>query len=342
MQSIPSIPHLRKATSVFHSKSFKKEPISHLKYSSLLPLPPQKKNWVSMQEGGTRLVPSLQKENLLYKLEFENPTGSFKDRGSQVEISHAKANHVKDVVCASTGNMGASISAYGARAGINVTIVVPRGTPQNKLKQIKSYGAQLVQVPGDYSAALKRTWEMVVHHPHLMLCGDYPLRAHGQKTIAYELVEQLGGRAPDNVIVPIGNGTLVYALYMAFEEMREMGIVQKMPRLIGVQAENCNPLQQAWKQDSLHFVPQKNPNTIAGAIACGNPVYGTQALECIRATKGEIFSVSEKQMRAAKLSLAEHEGLYSEYSGAAVQAIAESKRFSGKTIALLCGHGLKE
>ncbi|QQR93121.1 MAG: threonine synthase [Candidatus Iainarchaeum archaeon] len=337
-----SIPHLRKASRLFHSNSFKKEPISHLKYASLLPLPPQKKKWVSMQEGGTRLVPSLAKENVLYKLEFENPTGSFKDRGSQVEISHAKANGVKDVVCASTGNMGASISAYGARAGINVTIVVPKGTPQNKLKQIKSYGADLVQVPGDYSAALKRTWEMVVHHPEVMLTGDYPLRAHGQKTIAYEITEQLGWKAPDNIIVPIGNGTLVYALYMAFQEMKEMQLISKMPHLIGVQAENCNPLQLAWKQNTTHFVPQKNPITIAGAIACGNPVYVQQALECIRETKGQIFSVTEKQMRAAKLSLAEKEGLYSEYSGAAVQAIAENKRFSGKTIALLCGHGLKE
>lgn len=342
MQSVPAIPHLRKASTIFHSKPFRKEPISHLKYSSLLPLPPQKKDWISMQEGGTRLVQSLENKNVFYKLEFENPTGSFKDRGSQVEISHAKANKIKDVVCASTGNMGASISAYGARAGINVTIVVPKGTPQNKLKQIKSYGARLVQVHGDYSSALKRTWEMAAHHPEIMLTGDYPLRAHGQKTIAYELVEQARWRAPDNVIVPIGNGTLVYALYMAFDEMKEMGIISKIPHLYGVQAENCNPLHEAWKKDTMHFVPQKNPNTIAGAIACGNPVYGQQALECIRATKGDIFAVTEKQMKAAKLSLAEHEGLYSEYSGAAVQAIAQTKRFTGKTVALLCGHGLKE
>jgi threonine synthase len=219
----------------FHSQKFKKMPISHLKYAPALPLPKNAKKWISEQEGGTRLVQSLRKKNVFYKLEYENPTGSFKDRGSQVEISHAAANGVKHVVCASTGNMGASISAYGARAGIRVTIVVPRNTPINKLKQIKMYGAQLIQVPGDYSDALRKTWEMAAFDEKIMLCGDYPLRAQGQKTIAYEVVEQLGWKAPENMMVPIGNGTLVYALYMGFREMMELGLIKKMPRLMGVQ-----------------------------------------------------------------------------------------------------------
>jgi threonine synthase len=175
-----------------------------------------------------------------------------------------------------------------------------------------------------------------------MLCGDYPLRAHGQKTIAYEIVEELGWKAPDNVIVPIGNGTLAYALYMGFEEMMALELIKKMPQLHGVQAEQCNPLESAWKKHTNHFIPQKNPRTVAGAIACGNPVYGLQALQCIEASRGKMFVVSEKQLRAAKISLAEHEGLYSEYSGAAVQSVLERHAFSGITIGLLCGHGLKD
>ncbi len=339
---MPSLEAIAHSVGYFRSKKFKQTPLSHLKYSPALPLPKNKSTWVSEQEGGTRLVQSLAKKNVWYKLEYENPTGSFKDRGSQVEISHAAANGVKHVVCASTGNMGASISAYAARAKIKTTIVVPRGTPQNKLKQIKMYGAQLIQVKGDYSDALKKTWEMQAHDPKIMLCGDYPLRAHGQKTIAYEIAEQLGWKSPDNVIVPIGNGTLVYALYMGFREMMELGLVKKMPQLHGVQAENCNPLQEAWNKQTTHFIPQKNPTTIAGAIACGNPVYGLQALQCIEASRGKMFIVSEKQLRSGKHSLAENEGLYSEYSGAAVQSVLERYSFSGTTIGLLCGHGLKD
>lgn len=339
MVSFEVVAHPKK---YFHSKPFQKMPISHLKYAPALPLPKDKKKWISEQEGGTRLVQSLQKKNVFYKLEFENPTGSFKDRGSQVEISHANANGIKHVVCASTGNMGASISAYAARAKINATIVVPKGTPKNKLKQIKMYGAELVQVKGDYSVALHHTWEMSAIDPRIMLTGDYPLRAHGQKTMAYEIAEQLGWKSPENIIIPIGNGTLIYALYMGFREMKKLGLVKRMPKLHGVQAAHCDPLYAAWKKHSLHFFSQKNPQTIAGAIACGNPVYGIEALQVIRESGGKMFSVTEKQLLKGKHSLAEHEGLYAEYSGAAVQSILRSHAFSGITIGLLCGHGLKD
>lgn len=318
--------------------------LSHIgiwKYHHWLPVP-ENGNIVSLKEGNTTLLESEKVKGLHYKLEYENPTGSFKDRGSTVEISHAHANRFKHVVCASTGNMGASISAYAARAGIQATICVPHHVPENKLKQIEAYGAKLVQVKGDYQAALKKTWEMAKDNHKLILTGDYPLRMEGQKTIGFEIVEQLNGKVPDQIIVPVGNGTLITALHAAFVEMRQARKIKTFPKLIGVQAANCAPLYRAWKKKDMRFDPIKNPKTIAGAIECGNPIYGLESLMSVKQTNGKMLAVTEQQMKKAKLSLARKEGLYSEYSGAAVQAAIENNTWRGTTVALLCGHGLKE
>ncbi len=318
--------------------------LSHIgiwKYHHWLPVP-ENGEIISLNEGSTTLLESAHAKGVHYKLEYENPTGSFKDRGSTVEISHAKNDHYQKVICASTGNMGASVSAYAARAGIEATICVPHHVPENKLKQIQSYGAKLIQVKGDYQAALKRTWEIAAKDKKHMLTGDYPLRMEGQKTIAFEVVEQLNGKVPDQILVPIGNGTLITALHAAFVEMKQAKKVKKFPKLIGIQAANCSPLFDAWKNHTMRFSPMKNPKTIAGAIECGNPVYGLEALMSVKQTGGKILSVSENDMKKAKLSLARKEGLYAEYSGAAVQAALEKHTWKGTTIALLCGHGLKE
>lgn len=318
--------------------------LSHVgiwKYHHWLPVP-ENGEIITLNEGSTTLLESAHAKGVHYKLEYENPTGSFKDRGSTVEISHAKNDHYTKVICASTGNMGASVSAYAARAGIEATICVPHHVPENKLKQIVSYGAKLIQVKGDYQAALKRTWEIAAKDKKYMLTGDYPLRMEGQKTIAFEIVEQLNGKIPDQILVPIGNGTLITALHAAFVEMKQAKKVKKFPKLIGIQAANCGPLFDAWKNHTMRFSPMKNPKTIAGAIECGNPVYGLEALMSVKQTGGKILSVSENDMKKAKLSLARKEGLYAEYSGAAVQAALEKHAWKGTTIALLCGHGLKE
>lgn len=312
------------------------------KYSPFLPVPRGTNSIVSMNEGNTSLVESVHRQNVFFKLEYENPTGSFKDRGSTVEISHAKANGFKKVVCASTGNMGASVSAYAARAGIEATICVPRHVPENKMKQILAYGAKLIHVNGDYNEALKKTWEIASRQKGFMLTGDYPLRMEGQKTIAFEIVEQLHGKVPDQIIVPVGNGTLLTALHAAFVQMKQKKMVKKIPALIGVQAEKCSPLVEAFEKKTIHFTVKKNPHTIAGAIECGNPIYGQDTLGCVHETKGKMLAVSEKRMKEAKLELARTEGLYAEYSGAAAYAALCDHAWKGITVVLLCGHGLKE
>lgn len=311
-------------------------------YSTFLPVPKGKNVIVSLNEGHTSLVESAHHKGVFFKLEYENPTGSFKDRGSTVEISHALANGFKKVVCASTGNMGASVSAYAARAGMEATICVPHHVPVNKLKQIAAYGARLVHVNGDYNEALKKTWEIASRQKGFMLTGDYPLRMEGQKTIGFEIVEQLGGKVPNQVIVPIGNGTLITALHAAFVQMIQKKMVKKIPKLIGVQAQECSPLVEAYQKKTMHFRAMKNPHTIAGAIECGNPIYGQEALAAVHETNGKMVGVSERRMTEAKLELARAEGLYTEYSGAAAYAAARDYAWKGTTIVLLCGHGLKE
>ncbi len=312
-------------------------------YSTYLPLPRGGvENIVSMNEGHTSLFESAHRKNVFFKLEYENPTGSFKDRGTTVEISHAKANGFKKVVCASTGNMGASVSAYAARAGIEATICVPRHVPENKMKQILAYGAKLIHVDGDYNEALKKTWEIASRNKGYMLTGDYPLRMEGQKTIAFELVEQLNGKVPDQIIVPVGNGTLLTALHAAFFQLWKKKKITRFPKLIGVQAEKCAPLVEAFEKKTIHFRVKKNPHTCAGAIECGNPIYGQETLGCVHETQGKMLAVSEKRMREAKLELARAEGLYTEYSGAAAYAALCDHAWKGVTVVLLCGHGLKE
>ncbi|MFH0970380.1 MAG: threonine synthase [Candidatus Diapherotrites archaeon] len=314
-------------------------PSSIWRFSYFLPTP---RKIISMNEGNTPLVASTKWKGVSYKIEYANPTGSFKDRGSTVEISHAISNGFRKVVCASTGNMGASISAYAARAGIHATICVPHHVPENKITQIKAYGAKLVRVQGDYNEALKKTWEIASTKKGYMLTGDYPLRMEGQKTIALELVEQMKGKKIDQIICPIGNGTLITALHAGLFQLKKLKKIKSFPRLVGVQAENCAPLVSAWEKSTYALKPLHNPHTVAGAIECGNPIYGSEALAAVHETQGEILAVSEKRMKESKISLAKTEGLYAEYSGAAVQAVVEDYDWKGNTIALLCGHGLKE
>ena len=191
-------------------------------------------------------------------------------------------------------------------------------------------------------SSLKKTWEIASKQKGYMLTGDYPLRMEGQKTIAFEIVEQLNGKVPDQILIPVGNGTLLTALHAAFVQMKQKKMVKKIPMLIGVQAEKCSPLVDAFEKKTIHFTVKKNPHTIAGAIECGNPIYGQETLGCVHETKGKMLAVSEKRMKEAKLELARTEGLYTEYSGAAAYAALCDHAWKGITVVLLCGHGLKE
>ena len=289
---------------------------------------------VSMHEGGTALIKSRRLKDLAFKFEGVNPTGSFKDRGSTVEITKAAENGEKAVLCASTGNMGASIAAYSARAGIKATILVPEFTSAEKIRQIEAYGAAVKKVKGTYDHALAET-KKIFKKKKTCLTGDYYYRAEGQKSIGFEILDQLNWDSPENIICPVGNGTMLFAVFKACWEMKKVGMVDKVPKIFGVQAAGCNPIVKG------EIKPVKRPKTLASAIDCGNPVYGLEVLEALKESGGKIVAVSDEEMAKGMKELAS-EGIFSELSGAASLAALKKLNLSGKTVCVVTGHGLKE
>ena len=316
--------------------SLRKQPFSHWRYAPLLP--PMKKR-VSMHEGGTPLVPSQHHGKLWFKLEGLNPTGSFKDRGSTVEVSYAVTHGAQRLIVASTGNMGASISAYASRAGLKSEVVVPKTIAKEKIQQIINHGARIIKVSGSYDDAVKIA-EAHYKRGHDWLVGDYVLRGEGEKTTAFELADQL---APDVIVFPVGNGTMISATYKAYQEMRKAGLVKRMPQLVAVQARGASTVARAFLT-KRHLRPVK-PKTIASGIAVGDPRDGWRAVYAIKESRGTAVEVSDNEILAARRHLAKTEGIDCEPASAATYAGYRKllSRFKTKRVVLvLTGHGLKD
>ena len=321
-----------------HKKEFLKQHPSHWKYWMFYPVREQSR--VTMGEGGTALVQSREHEQLMFKNEALNPTGSFKDRGSAVELSRVRELKKHEVACASTGNMGASVAAYCSRVGIKAHIYVPSFAPRVKLLQMKMHGAKVQKIAGSYEKVLQVTRDLHLKKG-IYLTGDYPMRGEGEKSVGFEIMDQCEWKAPECVIAPIGNGTLIYGIYKAMAELKEVGLAKKIPKIIGVQAKNCNPVYRAYVE-GLEFVPiVKNPKTVATAIACGYPVDGKQALNAVKKSKGEVLQVSEIEIMSARKELAK-EGLFAEPAGAVAYAGFRNLHPEGKTVCVITGHGLKD
>ncbi len=301
---------------------------NHWKYWMFYPV----KKIVSMDEGGTPLLKSKISEKIgcdvFLKCENVSMTGSFKDRGSTIEISRAVELGIKKLSCATTGNMGASVSAYCARAGINASIYVPADTPASKLEHIKSYGAKVIAVKGTYETAAKRAEKSGTY-----LAGDYSFRKEGEKSIGFELCEQI---KPDYIICPVGNGTMIYAVWKAVSEFKLCGLVKKTPKLIAVQAKGCNPVVQAFENGWDYVEPVKKPRTIADAIACENPIDGFGVLYALRKSKGFAIDVADKEIMSA-MKILSKEGIYAEPGGAVATAglIKTADELKGKRVVSL-------
>lgn len=324
-------------------EDFRREPVSHWKYWMFYPVDNLSKR-VTMGEGGTPLLESKHNKNMFYKTEFVNPTCSFKDRGSSIEITKALELGVKEVACASTGNMGASVASYSARAGIKCTIYLPPIAADSKIAQIKAAGAGIVNVKGTYDDAVKATLKLR-EQKHIYLTGDYAYRGEGTKSVGFEIIDQLGWQVPDYLVMPVGNAVLFSSVYKAMRELKEVGMIQKLPKLVAVQAKGCSPIVESFNNHRGHgkemtIVPVKNPKTIASAIACGNPVDGLQALEALDKTHGLAVAVTDKELIDARKALG-NEGVWVEPSGAAAAAGIEKLGLKGTIVAVLTGHGLK-
>lgn len=320
------------------------------KYLPLMPIQAGG-SFISLRESATPLLRSKKLARLLnatlyFKHEGKNPTGSFKDRGSAVDISIAKEFNAKGIVVASTGNMAASCSCYAAAANMPCFVFVPEGVPISKLAQVISFGGQIVQVKGTYNDAAKLA-QTIAEEKGFYLAGDYAFRVEGQKTAAYEIIDQLLFQPPDVVVLPIGCGTNISAYAKGFYEYQQLGLIDKIPQLIGVQAQGASSVVTAYQKHQRHIKPLSSVQTIASAIAVADPLDGVKALDAIYATQGNAVAVSDEAILQAQYTLATQEGLFVETAAAATLAglltLSENIDFSGKRIVcILTGDGLKD
>ncbi|MBS3127590.1 threonine synthase [Candidatus Woesearchaeota archaeon] len=316
-------------------RELRKRSFNHWRYKEFYPFLKEDKI-VTLKEGATPLVESALEKDLWFKNETLNPTGSFKDRGSTIEISQALSQKAKRVICASTGNMGASVAAYSARAKLPCTIVMPRVVhAPEKIAQMKHFKAKIITVPGDYAAAEKHAY-MLYQKKGSYLVGDYCYRGEGEKSIGFEILDQM--KNVDFVFCPIGNGTLISGLWKAMKELKKVGLVKKLPQLMGVQALGCNTVVKAWKEGKK--IKKVIPKTLASAIACGNPLDGEKAVHAFFESQGKGILVSDKEILSAQHRM-QQQGLDVEPSGAVAYAGYLKIKPKGKCIALATGHGLK-
>ena len=272
------------------------------------------------------------------------PTGSFKDRGASLLISHAHSLGVRHVVEDSSGNAGAAIAAYAARAGITCDIYVPEDTSPAKLSQIRAYGARLHRVPGDRQAATlaaQEAAETTYYASHVW----NPFFLHGIKTFAFEVWEQMGRRAPDALVLPVGNGSLLLGAAIGFQELLADRKIHQMPRLIGVQARACAPLATAFAQESSAPVPVTPGPTRAEGIAIAAPARGEQILAAVRDSGGEFVTVTEEEIVVATRAWWRHGFAMEPTAGAALAGLtrylASSTHGREIIVSTITGHGLK-
>ncbi|MCL4472519.1 MAG: threonine synthase [Actinobacteria bacterium] len=300
---------------------------------------------ISLAEGSTPLLsaPRLGERlglNLFLKLEGLNPTGSFKDRGMTLAVSKGIEEGASAVICASTGNTSASAAAYAGRAGIRCIVIIPEGKiAAGKLAQAVTHGAQVLSVSGNFDQALEIVRGIVDKHPVQLVNSINPYRLEGQKTGAFEVVDSLG-RAPDFLAIPVGNAGNITAYWKGFNEYREAGKCDGVPRMIGFQAAGAAPL--------VIGHPVKDPETIATAIRIGNPARGDQALAAAGDSSGLIDSVTDEEIIAAYKLVASTEGTFCEPASAASIAGVIKKHREGlfqegdTVVCVLTGHGLKD
>jgi threonine synthase len=310
------------------------------RYQAMLPVT----EIVSLGEGFTPFVP-LHVGNLpvLCKLEFLAPTGSFKDRGAAVLVSALRMMGVTEVVEDSSGNAAASLAAYCARAGIHARIFVPAHASPAKLNQIAVYGADVVPVEGPRENAALAAQD-AAGTDYYASHNYSPFFVQGTKTFAYEVWEHLGGRTPGNVILPLGNGSLLLGAYLGFMDLHIGGLIERVPRLFGVQSRACAPFYEAYQQGLEDAPPISPGETIAEGIRIARPSRGRQVLRAVRSTDGGILAVNDDEIREARATLAQM-GLFVEPTSAtAVAAVHQLENVITPdeiTVLALTGSGLK-
>ncbi|MDY0293675.1 MAG: threonine synthase [Candidatus Methanomethylophilaceae archaeon] len=334
-------------------EDLRKTPIGVWRYHPFMPVDPERA--VSIKEGGTPLytAPALGAEvgvpGTFIKFEGLNPTGSFKDRGMTVGVSHAKELGAKVVGCASTGNTSASLAAYAAKAGMKCAVFLPSGkVAAGKLAQALFFGAKVLSIDGNFDDALALARRMAEERKLYLLNSINPYRPEGQKSVLFEIMDQLDYDIPDRIILPVGNAANIWAVYKALTELEEVGWIDRMPMLTGIQAEGSAPVTRAFKEGKDDFVPEEHPETIATAIRIGNPISGRKALRAIYDTGGCSETVTDAEIIEAQKLLGRKEGVCVEPASAASVAGLRKLREAGvvdrgeRVVCICTGNGLKD
>ncbi len=335
------------------SKSFRERPLGVWRYRELLPIEELDKV-VTMNEGGTRLIRcgNLERDlgirEIYVKYEGDNPTGSFKDRGMTVGVTKALEVGAKTTICASTGNTSSSLAAYSAKAGLDCVVLVPsHKIALGKLSQALIHGAKVLAVKGGFDDCLSLVKEISKDPRFYLLNSINPFRLEGQKTAAYEIYEQLGD-VPDKLIIPVGNAGNIVAYWKGFRELKLLGLTEKIPNMIGVQALGASPVYKAFIEGSDKIKPMESVETVATAIRIGNPVNWKRALRAARETGGMISAVTDEEILRAQSILASREGVFAEPAGAAPIAFLIKAARKGliepdsRVVCIVTGHGLKD
>jgi threonine synthase len=299
----------------------------------------------TLREGGTPLVDSrwlsgLTGGQVWLKVEGDNPTGSFKDRGMTVALSVAVGEGAEAVVCASTGNTSASMAAYAARAQIKPLVLVPQGKiAAGKLAQAIVHGAQVIMVRGNFDDCLRISRGLAETYPVALVNSVNPMRLEGQKTAAFEIVDFLGD-APDVHVLPVGNAGNISAYWKGYVEYEKAGRSTRKPQMLGWQAAGAAPF--------VHGGPVTDPETVASAIRIGNPASWQLAVDAASGSGGRFRAVTDEEILAAQRRLAAEDGVFVEPASAAgvagiLQDLDNGESFAGRTVVVtVTGHGLKD
>lgn len=291
---------------------------------------------ISLGEGDTPIIP-LQRwgsayglSRVLAKLEYMSPTGSFKDRGAATVIAVLADAGVRSIVEDSSGNAGAAMAAYAARAGLRAQIFVPESAPAAKRDQIAGYGAEVVAIAGTREDVATAA-EHAAHAPDVAYASHarHPAFVEGTKTFGLEVAAGLADDPPRHVVLPVGNGGLLLGAFKAYSELGKAGFQTQLPRLHAAQASACAPLAAAFAAGSHAPLPVQARPTIAGGVAVGRPARGAEVLQAIRASGGTTVEVTDASARLTRAELSRLEGLDLEYTSAVSFAAAARLRESG-------------
>ncbi len=311
--------------------------------------PFESKDYLDIPVGNT---PFYKSKNLSKKYNLEvfikndtvNPTASYKDRASYIVAAQAKHFNIKQIVCASTGNAGSSLAGICASDNLRAKVFIPESAPLGKRAQNIAYGADLTLVNGNYDLAYRESYHYSLKNKCINRNTGYnPYTIEGKKTCSLEIIQQNNMKVPDYVVVPVGDGVIISGIYKGFKDLLDLNIIDKLPKIIGIQSDKSDAIYRYWKSDT--YTVLENSDTIADSISVNNPACANLALRAIRESKGFFMLVKDENIKKLQIEFASETGIFCEPASAvSMQFLKEIKELTATTqiVLIITGHGLKD